>query len=59
MNEFSELAAALIGRFRGGTASAVTRFTVGVIDPLAVMTLRYGIGALFLAPFATRISPQT
>ncbi|HEY6200876.1 MAG TPA: DMT family transporter [Candidatus Binatia bacterium] len=52
MNEFSGLAAALIGSFLGGTASAGTRFVVGVIDPLAVVTLRYGIGALFLAPFA-------
>src|ERR1044072_2945595 len=52
MNEFSGLAAALIGSFLGGTASAGTPFVGGVIDPLAVVTLRYGIGALFLAPFA-------
>jgi drug/metabolite transporter (DMT)-like permease len=52
MNEFSGLAAALIGSFLGGTASAGTRFAVGALDPLAVVTLRYGIGALFLAPFA-------
>ena len=52
MNEFSGLAAALLGSFLGGTASAGTRFVVGAIDPLAVVTLRYGIGALFLAPFA-------
>jgi drug/metabolite transporter (DMT)-like permease len=52
MNEFSGLAAALIGSFLGGTASAGTRFAVGAIDPLAVVTLRYGIGALLLAPFA-------
>src|SRR5581483_10667477 len=52
MNEFRGLAAALIGSFLGGTASAGTRFAVGALDPLAVVALRYGIGALFLAPFA-------
>lgn len=52
MNEFSGLAVALIGSFIGGSATAGPRFVLGAIDPLAVATLRYGVGPLFLAPFA-------
>ena len=54
MAEWLGLGAALLGSFLGGTASAGTRYAVGAIDPLAVVALRYGIGALFLLPFAAR-----
>jgi drug/metabolite transporter (DMT)-like permease len=54
MSEWLGLGAALLGSFLGGTASAGTRYAVGAIDPLAVVALRYGIGALFLLPFAAR-----
>src|SRR5947207_4488 len=54
MNELLGLGAALLGSFLGGTVSAGTRYTVGAVDPLVVVTLRYGIGALFLFPFAAR-----
>jgi drug/metabolite transporter (DMT)-like permease len=54
MSEWLGVGAALLGSFLGGTASAGTRYVVGAIDPLAVVALRYGIGALFLLPFAAR-----
>jgi drug/metabolite transporter (DMT)-like permease len=52
MSEWLGVGAALLGSFLGGTASAGTRYAVGAIDPLAVVGVRYGIGALFLLPFA-------
>jgi drug/metabolite transporter (DMT)-like permease len=54
MSEWLGVGAALLGSFLGGTASAGTRYVVGAIDPLAVVALRYGIGAVFLLPFAAR-----
>jgi drug/metabolite transporter (DMT)-like permease len=54
MSEWLGVGAALLGSFLGGTASAGTRYAVGAIDPLAVVALRYGIGAVFLLPFAVR-----
>lgn len=52
MSEVLGVAAALLGSVLGGTAVAVTRYAVGVIDPLGVTTLRYAIGAVCLFPFA-------
>src|SRR5437879_13442504 len=45
------VAAALLGSALGGSAVAATRFSLGAMDPLSVVTLRYAIGALCLAPF--------
>jgi drug/metabolite transporter (DMT)-like permease len=36
----------------GGTAAAVTRYTVGTIDPVTLAAFRFGIGAVVLAPLA-------
>ena len=52
MSELLGVAAALLGSVLGGTAVAITRYAVGVIDPLGVTMLRYAIGALCLFPFA-------
>jgi drug/metabolite transporter (DMT)-like permease len=42
---------AVLASALGGSAVAATRFSLGAIDPLSVVTLRYAIGALCLAPF--------
>jgi drug/metabolite transporter (DMT)-like permease len=36
----------------GGTAAAVTRYTVGTVDPVTLAAFRFGIGAVVLAPLA-------
>lgn len=52
MGELIGVAAGIACSLIGGTAVAGTRYIVGAIDPLGLATLRYGIGALCLAPFA-------
>jgi drug/metabolite transporter (DMT)-like permease len=42
---------AVLASALGGSAVAATRFSLGAMDPLSVVTLRYAIGALCLAPF--------
>src|SRR5438445_12021161 len=51
MSQSVGVAAALLGSALGGSAVAATRFSLGAMDPLSVVTLRYAIGALCLAPF--------
>ena len=36
----------------GGTAAAVTRYVVGVIDPVTLAAFRFGIGIVVLLPLA-------
>lgn len=52
MNELLGVAAALVGSVLGGTAVAASRYAVGLVNPLAVTTLRYTIGAICLLAFA-------
>jgi drug/metabolite transporter (DMT)-like permease len=52
MTELLGVAAALVGSVLGGTAAAASRYAVGFVNPLAVTTLRYTIGAVCLLPFA-------
>ena len=52
MTELLGVAAALLGSVLGGTAAAASRYAVGIVNPLAVTTLRYTIGAVCLLPFA-------
>ena len=52
MGELGGVGAALLSSLLGGTAVAGTRYAVGAIDPLGLAMLRYGIGALCLAPVA-------
>jgi drug/metabolite transporter (DMT)-like permease len=42
---------AVLASALGGSAVAATRFSLGAMDPLSVVTLRYAIGALCLVPF--------
>ena len=51
MSQSVGVAAALLGSALGGSAVAATRFSLGAMDPLSVVTLRYAIGALCLVPF--------
>ncbi|HXM84066.1 MAG TPA: DMT family transporter [Burkholderiales bacterium] len=51
MSQGAGVAAALLGSALGGSAVAATRFSLGTMDPLSVVTLRYAIGALCLVPF--------
>lgn len=52
MTELLGVATALVGSVLGGTAAAASRYAVGIVNPLAVTTLRYTIGAVCLLPFA-------
>jgi drug/metabolite transporter (DMT)-like permease len=52
MTELLGVAAALLGSVLGGTAAAASRYAVGIVNPLAVTTLRYTIGAVCLLAFA-------
>lgn len=45
------LAAALSSAL-GGTAAAATRYLVGVVDPVTLAALRFGVGFLLLLPLA-------
>jgi drug/metabolite transporter (DMT)-like permease len=48
---FGVLIAVLSSSF-GGTAGAVTRYVVGVIDPVTIAAFRFGIGVIVLLPIA-------
>lgn len=48
----SGVLAAMLSSAMGGAAVAATRFVAGVIDPIALGALRFGIGLLLLLPVA-------
>ena len=50
-DRFGVLIAVLSSTF-GGTAAAVTRYVVGVIDPVTIASFRFGIGVAVLLPLA-------
>jgi drug/metabolite transporter (DMT)-like permease len=52
MNEGLGVLIAILSSGLGGTAAAITRYLVGVADPLTVALLRWGIGALCVIPVA-------
>ncbi|HEY4249666.1 MAG TPA: DMT family transporter [Roseomonas sp.] len=54
MSELLGLLAACLSSLLGGSAAAVTRWSVAGIDPLTLAALRYGVAALCLAPLALR-----
>lgn len=52
MSEGLGVLIAILSSGLGGTAAAITRYLVGVADPLTVALLRWGIGALCVIPVA-------
>ncbi len=52
MIERTGVAIAVVSSALGGTAAAVTRYLVTSADPVAIATLRFGLGFLCLLPFA-------
>jgi drug/metabolite transporter (DMT)-like permease len=52
MNEAWGVLAAVLSSGLGGTSVAATRYLVNAIDPLAIGSLRFGIGFLLLLPAA-------
>lgn len=52
MNEIFGVLAAVASSALGGAAVGATRFVATVIDPLALGSLRFGIGVILLAPIA-------
>jgi len=52
VNEWAGVAIALLSSCLGGTAAAITRYLVGLADPIALAVLRWGIGFLCLLPAA-------
>jgi drug/metabolite transporter (DMT)-like permease len=52
MSELAGVLIAIASSAFGGTAAAVTRYVVGVIDPVTIAAFRFGIGAAVLLPLA-------
>jgi len=52
MNERTGVLIAVLSSSFGGTAGAVTRYVVGVIDPVTIAAFRFGIGVIVLLPIA-------
>ncbi|MEO5699906.1 MAG: EamA family transporter [Casimicrobiaceae bacterium] len=52
MSEVFGVLAAVASSAVGGAAAGVTRFVAKVIDPLALGSLRFGVGFMLLAPLA-------
>jgi drug/metabolite transporter (DMT)-like permease len=52
VGEWIGVAIALLSSCLGGTAAAITRYLVGGADPIALATLRWGIGFVCLLPAA-------
>ena len=52
MGEIWGVLAAVLSSGLGGTAIGATRYLVHALDPLAIGSLRFGIGFLFLLPLA-------
>jgi drug/metabolite transporter (DMT)-like permease len=52
MSERTGVLIAVLSSSFGGTAGAVTRYVVGVIDPVTIAAFRFGIGVIVLLPIA-------
>ena len=52
MEELAGVLAAVLSAFFGGSAIGATRYLAGAADPLAIGSLRFGLGVLLLAPIA-------
>lgn len=52
MQELMGVLAGMASNGLGGTAVAVTRYAVGVLDPRTLGAFRFGIGFVFLLPSA-------
>jgi drug/metabolite transporter (DMT)-like permease len=52
MSETIGVLLAVLSSAFGGTAAAVTRYTVGTVDPVTLAAFRFGIGAIVLLPLA-------
>src|SRR5215212_8483563 len=52
MSEAIGILAAILSSALGGMAAAVTRFVVGVVDPVTLAAFRFGGGFVFLLPLA-------
>jgi drug/metabolite transporter (DMT)-like permease len=52
MSERIGVLIAVLSSSFGGTAGAVTRYVVGVIDPVTIAAFRFGIGVIVLLPIA-------
>src|SRR5258708_32395275 len=52
MSERIGVLIAVLSSSFGGTAGAVTRYMVGVIDPVTIAAFRFGIGVIVLLPIA-------
>lgn len=52
MNELPGVLAAVLSSTLGGTSVAATRYLVGILDPLAIGSFRFGIGFALLLPLA-------
>jgi len=55
MSERIGVLIAVLSSSFGGTAGAVTRYVVGVIDPVTIAAFRFGIGVIVLLPIALAI----
>jgi len=52
MDEIAGVLAAVLSAVFGGSAIGATRYLAGAADPLAIGSLRFGVGVLLLAPIA-------
>ncbi|MCZ0734249.1 DMT family transporter [Phreatobacter sp. AB_2022a] len=52
MSEMLGVLAAVLSSALGGTSVGATRYLVGVVDPLAIGSFRFGIGFVLLLPLA-------
>jgi drug/metabolite transporter (DMT)-like permease len=52
MNDIPGVLIAVLSSTFGGTAAAVTRFSIGTVDPVTLAAFRFGIGVVMLAPIA-------
>ncbi len=52
MGEITGMLAAVLSSALGGSSIGATRYLAGVVDPLAIGSLRFGVGLLLLAPLA-------
>ena len=52
MTETIGVLIAVLSSTFGGTSGAVTRYVVGVLDPVTIAAFRFGIGVIVLAPLA-------
>jgi drug/metabolite transporter (DMT)-like permease len=55
MNETIGVLIAVLSSTFGGTSGAVTRYTVGIVDPVTLAAFRFGIGVVVLAPLAVML----